>query len=241
MVSLTPLRSRPLCRTFGIEAEKIWTMLGAAYSGGVGRSEETITEDLLLNVKTAHPYEVIEYQFNKREEAFTGADWEWWLTDGRLWYRPPSGCHDGQARLDPLAHAESQVDFVVFVEAGDLLFPSGGYQLSPAGKTELSTNIVPKLTGLQNAKVVVYGYTDSTPVGPQLKQQGINDKSDLIVATGRCGCNLPGLAGRKLQTSSRPKGSARPIPWTSNDTPEGRAKNRRIVITVQGPGAPSTE
>ena len=84
-----------------------------------------------------------------------------------------------------------------FVEAGDLLFPSGGYELSPAGKTELSNNIVPKLTGLQNAKVVVYGYTNSTPVGPQLKQQGINDKSDLIVATGRCGCNLPGLAGRK--------------------------------------------
>ena len=66
-----------------------------------------------------------------------------------------------------------------FVEAGDLLFPSGGYELSPAGKTELSTNIVPKLTGLQNAKVVVYGYTDSTPVGPQLKQQGINDNLTL--------------------------------------------------------------
>ena len=41
-----------------------------------------------------------------------------------------------------------------FVEAGDLLFPEGGYQLSPAGKAELSSNIVPKLTGLQNAKVV---------------------------------------------------------------------------------------
>jgi hypothetical protein len=38
----------------------------------------------------------------------------------------------------------------------DLLFPEGGYQLSPAGKTELSNNIVPKLTGLQDAKVVVY-------------------------------------------------------------------------------------
>ena len=33
-----------------------------------------------------------------------------------------------------------------FVEAGDLLFPEGGYQLSAAGKAELSNNIVPKLT-----------------------------------------------------------------------------------------------
>ena len=55
-----------------------------------------------------------------------------------------------------------------FVEAGDLLFPEGGYQLSPAGKAELSNNIVPKLTGLQNAKVVVYGYTDNLPVGAPL-------------------------------------------------------------------------
>ena len=60
--------------------------LGAATRGGVGRGEETITEDLLPNVKKAHPYDVIEYQFNKREEFFTGADWEWWLTDGRLWF-----------------------------------------------------------------------------------------------------------------------------------------------------------
>ena len=72
-----------------------------------------------------------------------------------------------------------------FVEAGDLLFPSGGYELSPAGKTELGNNIVPKLTGLQNAKVVVYGYTDSTPVGPQLKQQGIND--NLTLSSQRAG------------------------------------------------------
>ncbi len=35
-----------------------------------------------------------------------------------------------------------------FVEAGDLLFPEGGYQFSPGGRTELSNNIVPKLTGL---------------------------------------------------------------------------------------------
>ena len=55
-----------------------------------------------------------------------------------------------------------------FVEAGDLLFPEGGYQLRPAGKAELSNNIVPKLSGLQDAKVVVYGYTDNLPVGAPL-------------------------------------------------------------------------
>src|SRR6266478_1231757 len=62
-----------------------------------------------------------------------------------------------------------------FVEAGDLLFPEGGYQLSTAGRAELSNNIVPKLTGLQNAKIVVYGHTDNLQVGPQLQRAGIND------------------------------------------------------------------
>ena len=39
-----------------------------------------------------------------------------------------------------------------FVEAGDLLFPEGGYQLSPAGRAELSSNIVPKLTGCRTPR-----------------------------------------------------------------------------------------
>src|SRR6201987_5302619 len=62
-----------------------------------------------------------------------------------------------------------------FVEAGDFLFPSGGFQLSQAGQAELANNIAPKLRGLQNAKVVVYGYTNNTPVGPALQAQGIPD------------------------------------------------------------------
>lgn len=99
------LHSRPLCRTFGIESEKIWADLGSAIHGGINRSEETITDDLLLSVRNAHPYEVIQYQFNKREEAFTGADWEWWLTDSRLWY----GLLIQAKRLDPKSHKYTQM------------------------------------------------------------------------------------------------------------------------------------
>ena len=66
-----------------------------------------------------------------------------------------------------------------FVEAGDLLFPPGEYQLSPAGRTQRGNQVVPKLTGLQNAEVVVYTYTDRAPVGAQLRQVGINDNLTL--------------------------------------------------------------
>jgi chemotaxis protein MotB len=124
-----------------------------------------------------------------------------------------------------------------FVEAGDLLFSSGGYRLSPAGQAELSKNIVPKLIGLQNAKVVVYGYTDNTPVGPVLKQQGIND--NLTLSSRRAGEVVSYLISQGVNPNIiSAKGFGDTHPVASNDTPEGRAQNRRIVITVQGPGAP---
>ena len=65
-----------------------------------------------------------------------------------------------------------------WVVAGDVLFPEGGYQLSANGKQALS-QYVPRLQTLQNAKVVVYGYTDNLPVGPALQRAGIANNIDL--------------------------------------------------------------
>ena len=124
-----------------------------------------------------------------------------------------------------------------FVEAGDLLFPEGGYQLSPGGRAELSNNIVPKLTGLQNAKVVVYGYTDNLPVGPPLQRAGIND--NLTLSSRRAGDVVTYLVSQGVNPNIiSAKGFGDTHPVAPNDTPADRAKNRRIVITVQGPGAP---
>jgi chemotaxis protein MotB len=123
-----------------------------------------------------------------------------------------------------------------YVEAADLLFPSGGYQLTPAGQAELANNIVPKLRGLQNAKVVVYGYTDNTPVGPELQRQGIPD--NLVLSTRRAATVATFLVAQGVNpaiVSAKGVGDTRPV--APNDTPQGRAQNRRIEITVQGPGA----
>ena len=125
-----------------------------------------------------------------------------------------------------------------FVEAGDLLFPPGGYQLSPAGEAELRSNIVPKLTGLQNAKVVVYGYTDNLPVGPQLQRAGIND--NLTLSSRRAGDVVTYLVSQGVNPNIiSAKGFGDTHPVAPNDTPANMAKNRRIEITVQGPGAPA--
>jgi len=123
-----------------------------------------------------------------------------------------------------------------FVEAGDLLFPEGGYKLSPAGQAELANNIVPKLKNLPpNAKIVVYGYTDNLPIGPALQQQGIPD--NLVLSTRRAADVVNFLISQgvpPVSISAKGFGDTRPV--ASNDTPQGRAQNRRIEITIQGPG-----
>ena len=123
-----------------------------------------------------------------------------------------------------------------YVEAADYLFPSGGFQLSPAGQAELANNIVPKLKGLQNAKIVVYGFTDNVPVGPELQRQGIPD--NLVLSTRRAATVANFLVAQGINpniVSAKGVGDTRPV--APNDTPQGRAQNCRIEITVQGPGA----
>jgi chemotaxis protein MotB len=122
-----------------------------------------------------------------------------------------------------------------WVVAGDMLFPEGGYQLTANGKQALS-QYVPRLQNLQNAKVVVYGYTDTLPVGPALQRSGIANNIDLsskraddVVAYFRSQGVNPNII------SAKGFGDTHPV--ASNDTPRGRAQNRRIEIVLEGPGA----
>jgi chemotaxis protein MotB len=127
-----------------------------------------------------------------------------------------------------------------FVEAGDALFPSGSYRLTPAGQAELANNIAPKLKGVQNAKVVVYGYTDNAPVGPQLKAQGVPD--NMVLSTRRASTVVDFLVTQGTNPNIiSAKGFGETHAVATNDTPQGRAANRRIIITVQGPGATAIE
>jgi chemotaxis protein MotB len=132
--------------------------------------------------------------------------------------------------------AQSQAE-QKFVEAGDLLFPPGGFELSTAGKAELANNIAPKLTGLQSAKVVVYGYTDNAPVGRALQRMGVSDNLDL--STKRAATVATFLVSQGVNPNIiSAKGFGDTHPVAANNTQQGRAANRRIEITIQGPGAP---
>src|SRR5215469_15395229 len=122
-----------------------------------------------------------------------------------------------------------------WVMAGDLLFPEGGYQLTPAGQAALSEH-VPQLKSVQKIKVVVYGFTDNTPVGSALRRAGIADNLDL--SSRRAATVVAYLRSQGINPNIlSAKGFGETHPVAPNDTPEGRAQNRRIEIVLEGPGA----
>jgi chemotaxis protein MotB len=122
-----------------------------------------------------------------------------------------------------------------WVVAGDMLFPEGGYQLSANGKQALN-QYVPKLQNLQNAKVVVYGYTDNLQVGPALQRAGIANNIDL--SSRRADNVVAYLQAQGVNPNViSAKGFGDTHAVASNDTAQGRAQNRRIEIVLEGPGA----
>jgi chemotaxis protein MotB len=115
-----------------------------------------------------------------------------------------------------------------------ILFPSGGYRITEPARRELA-KMVPTLRGLTQTRVIVEGYTDNAPIGPELRREGISSNLDLSSRRADTVADaLISLGTPRGIISADGRGDANPI--ASNSTPEGRAQNRRIEITLVGPG-----
>src|ERR1700733_15070648 len=62
---------------------------------------------------------------------------------------------------------------------GELLFPSGGWQM-PITAQQTIAKMAPILAPMQQTTIVVNGYTDNTPIGPELMREGVT--SNLILS-----------------------------------------------------------
>ncbi len=111
----------------------------------------------------------------------------------------------------------------------EVVFASGSAQLSAEG-TEVLQKIAAELQGLPY-QTLVAGFTDNQPIGPSLKEKY---PSNWELAGARAAAVV-----RLLEENNIPSerlialsfGDNSPI--ASNDTPEGRAKNRRIEIRLR--------
>lgn len=87
----------------------------------------------------------------------------------------------------------------------------------------------------QKNKINVNGYTDSTPIGPDLEKQGIT--SNLILSQKRADAVMQFMISQGVKpdmVSAHGFGEANPV--APNDTQEGRALNRRVELTIASPG-----
>jgi chemotaxis protein MotB len=115
-----------------------------------------------------------------------------------------------------------------------VLFSEGGFRLNSQAKAVLA-KLVPTLSGLQQTKIIVDGYTDNVPIGPGLKREGIS--SNLELSSRRADVVVEYLVNQGVnQNLISAQGFGESNPVASNDTPEGRAQNRRIEVTLVGPG-----
>ena len=77
------------------------------------------------------------------------------------------------------------------------------------------------------------GYTDNAPIGPDLQRQGVT--SNQVLSQKRADAVMQYLISQGLNpnfVAARGLGDADPV--ASNDTAQGRARNRRVELTLAG-------
>jgi len=130
--------------------------------------------------------------------------------------------------LNKIAQVKEEARGMVITLSGQVLFVTGKSELLPAARDQLD-QVATALKDQGEVKpMVVEGYTDS--VGSEATNLKLSkDRAEAV----RAYLVSKGVPSDKI--TSVGKGKANPV--ASNDTPEGRANNRRVEIVVAGGGS----
>ncbi len=124
-----------------------------------------------------------------------------------------------------LAKLEQNDDWLTIELSSGVMFPSGSAASSPAARVILEQ--VAKVLSSVNNLIEVRGYTDSL----QINNEIFSSNWQLSAARAAAVTNwLEKFGVRQKRLSIKANGSNEPI--APNDTAEGRAKNRRVVIAL---------
>ncbi len=115
----------------------------------------------------------------------------------------------------------------------DILFSSGSYKIDQPGAADILKKVVDSIDMSQNgSKLRIVGHTDNLPVSKQWRDK-FSDNWDLSARrAGEVARYLTwGLGFPKDKITVAGRADVEPV--ASNDTPEGRAKNRRIELFIE--------
>lgn len=131
---------------------------------------------------------------------------------------------DATARVSRLQGA------IKYTVNSDLLFTPGGWTLSARGQ-QIMAKMASKLAPTQQDKLYVNGYTDNTPIGAALMQQGVTTNQQLSEKRADAVMNFLISQGVKPDlVEAKGYGDANPV--ASNATASGRAQNCRVELTL---------
>lgn len=127
-------------------------------------------------------------------------------------------------------HVGRLQEAVRYTVNSDLLFPSGGWQMSADGK-DIIAKMAKKLAADQQDKLQVIGYTDNAPIGAALQRAGITSNTELSQKRADTVMQYMISQGVKPDlVAAHGMGDANPV--APNNTPRGRAENRRVEVTL---------
>lgn len=129
--------------------------------------------------------------------------------------------------LEEIAKVKEESRGMVITLSGSVLFASGKWELLPIAKDRLDQVAVALQNTDASQKIVVEGHTDSTgPDSENLKLSEDRAKSvrEHLVSKG--------VASNRISAV----GKGESVPVSDNNSPEGRANNRRVEIIVAPKG-----
>lgn len=127
------------------------------------------------------------------------------------------------ASLKEMAQVKEEARGVVITLSGSVLFATGKHQLLPIAKDKLN-DVAKALVDQGYTKILVEGHTDSQGSesnNEELSLQRAESVREHLVSQG--------IDSDKI--GAKGLGESRPV--APNDTPEGRANNRRVEIVVE--------
>ncbi len=136
------------------------------------------------------------------------------------------------ASLEELGNLKAEGDFTTLTLSGAVLFKTGEASLLPLAENRLA-QVADALQELdESQQIVIEGHTDSrgaAEMNQELSQRRAETVMNYLIEQGV----------DRDQLSAQGRGEFEPI--AKNDTPEGRANNRRVEIVIENPKPPAME
>lgn len=138
-----------------------------------------------------------------------------------------------RAAIDRVQSLFTAAEATVYQQRGNVLISAHGFHFQPGGSEigpdnfVLMNKIIQAVNTFPESTIAISGHTDSTgsaEVNRKLSQARAENVAKFLVDVG----NIP--ASRIIATGY---GAEKPV--ASNDTPEGRATNRRVEILIKNP------